>query len=105
MFIKFVKKKKNLFFETQYTLAMMGYAEEKETTVLELTYNYGVTEYTKGNAYAQVNLFPLLNARIFYRKNLMILNDDINYRLQLVQVMCIKVVKLLIMLSKSLVEK
>ena len=32
----------------------MGYAEEHETTVLELTYNYGVTEYTKGNAYAQV---------------------------------------------------
>lgn len=33
---------------------MLGYAEEHETTVLELTYNYGVTEYTKGNAYAQV---------------------------------------------------
>jgi lactoylglutathione lyase len=40
--------------EYKYTLAMMGYAEEQETTVLELTYNYGVTEYTKGNAYAQV---------------------------------------------------
>jgi lactoylglutathione lyase len=40
--------------EQKYTVAMMGYAEEKETTVLELTYNYGVTEYTKGNAYAQV---------------------------------------------------
>ncbi|KAI4298705.1 hypothetical protein L6164_032231 [Bauhinia variegata] len=38
----------------KYTLAMLGYAEEHETTVLELTYNYGVTEYTKGNAYAQV---------------------------------------------------
>ncbi|KAA8515516.1 hypothetical protein F0562_018873 [Nyssa sinensis] len=38
----------------KYTLAMMGYADEYETTVLELTYNYGVTEYTKGNAYAQV---------------------------------------------------
>lgn len=40
----------------QYTIAMLGYAEEYETTVLELTYNYGVTEYTKGNAYAQVNI-------------------------------------------------
>ena len=40
--------------EQKYTLAMMGYADEYETTVLELTYNYGVTEYTKGNAYAQV---------------------------------------------------
>ncbi|CAI0406885.1 unnamed protein product [Linum tenue] len=40
--------------EYKYTLAMMGYADEDKTTVLELTYNYGVTEYTKGNAYAQV---------------------------------------------------
>ncbi|KAG8385749.1 hypothetical protein BUALT_Bualt03G0077700 [Buddleja alternifolia] len=40
--------------EQKYTIAMMGYADEYETTVLELTYNYGVTEYTKGNAYAQI---------------------------------------------------
>jgi lactoylglutathione lyase len=40
--------------EYKYTIAMLGYAEEHETTVLELTYNYGVTEYTKGNAYAQI---------------------------------------------------
>ncbi|GMY36871.1 lactoylglutathione lyase GLX1 [Fagus crenata] len=40
--------------EYKYTIAMLGYAEEQETTVLELTYNYGVTEYTKGNAYAQI---------------------------------------------------
>ncbi|XP_015066915.1 lactoylglutathione lyase GLX1 [Solanum pennellii] len=40
--------------EHKYTIAMMGYAPEKETTVIELTYNYGVTEYTKGNAYAQI---------------------------------------------------
>ncbi|XP_077243675.1 glyoxalase/bleomycin resistance protein/dioxygenase superfamily protein [Tasmannia lanceolata] len=38
----------------KYTIAMMGYADEYETTVVELTYNYGVTEYTKGNAYAQI---------------------------------------------------
>ncbi|XWS18191.1 hypothetical protein CRYUN_Cryun32bG0021700 [Craigia yunnanensis] len=41
--------------EYKYSIAMMGYAEEHETIVLELTYNYGVTEYTKGNAYAQVS--------------------------------------------------
>ncbi|XP_062088371.1 lactoylglutathione lyase GLX1 [Humulus lupulus] len=40
--------------EYKYSIAMMGYAEEEKTTVLELTYNYGVTEYTKGNAYAQI---------------------------------------------------
>ncbi|CAA7394351.1 unnamed protein product [Spirodela intermedia] len=38
----------------KYTIAMLGYADEHDTTVLELTYNYDVTEYTKGNAYAQV---------------------------------------------------
>ncbi|XP_066351318.1 lactoylglutathione lyase-like [Miscanthus floridulus] len=38
----------------KYTIAMLGYADEDKTTVLELTYNNGVTEYSKGNAYAQV---------------------------------------------------
>ena len=32
----------------------MPCVDEYETTVLELIYNYGVTGYTKGNAYAQV---------------------------------------------------
>lgn len=45
---------KELLSNSQYSIAMMGYADEHETIVLELTYNYGVTEYTKGNAYAQV---------------------------------------------------
>ena len=49
----------------QYTIAMLGYAEEQETTVLELTYNYGVTEYTKGNAYAQV-FICLLKVEYFF---------------------------------------
>lgn len=40
--------------EQMYTTAMLGYGPEEKTTVLELTYNYGVTEYTKGNGYAQV---------------------------------------------------
>ncbi|KAJ1405576.1 Vicinal oxygen chelate [Sesbania bispinosa] len=40
--------------ENKYTVAILGYGEEHETTVLELTYNYGVTEYSKGNAYAQI---------------------------------------------------
>ncbi|KAK1303291.1 Lactoylglutathione lyase [Acorus calamus] len=45
---------RSIQFYEKYTIAMMGYADEDKTTVLELTYNYGVTEYTKGNAYAQV---------------------------------------------------
>ena len=44
----------NIFTLIQYTIAMLGYADEDKTTVLELTYNNGVTEYSKGNAYAQV---------------------------------------------------
>ncbi|CAI0628733.1 unnamed protein product, partial [Linum tenue] len=40
--------------EYKYTIAMMGYGPEDKSTVLELTYNYGVTEYEKGNAYAQI---------------------------------------------------
>ncbi|KAL2941431.1 Lactoylglutathione lyase GLX1 [Bienertia sinuspersici] len=42
--------------EQKYAIAMMGYAPKEETTVLELTYNYGVTNYTKGNAYALVSI-------------------------------------------------
>uniref|UniRef100_A0A0C9RQR9 Lactoylglutathione lyase n=1 Tax=Wollemia nobilis TaxID=56998 RepID=A0A0C9RQR9_9CONI len=38
----------------KYTIAMMGYGPEDKSTVLELTYNYGVKEYDKGNAYAQI---------------------------------------------------
>jgi len=33
----------------------MGYGPEEKNTVLELTYNYGVTKYDKGDAYAQVD--------------------------------------------------
>lgn len=40
--------------EQKYTIAMLGYGPENENTVLELTYNYGVTEYTKGDAYGQI---------------------------------------------------
>lgn len=41
----------------KYTIAKLGYgSDEQKTTVLELTYNYGVTEYTKGTGYAQIAL-------------------------------------------------
>jgi len=33
---------------------MMGYGPEDTNPVMEFTYNYGVAEYDKGNAYAQV---------------------------------------------------
>ncbi|KAK1367782.1 Lactoylglutathione lyase [Heracleum sosnowskyi] len=40
--------------EYKNTVAIMGYGPEDRSTVLELTYNYGVTEYDKGNGYAQI---------------------------------------------------
>jgi lactoylglutathione lyase len=36
-------------------VALMGYGPEDKNAVLELTYNYGITEYNKGNGYTQVN--------------------------------------------------
>lgn len=54
----------------QYTLAMVGYGDdEMNTTVLELTYNYGVTEYTKGDGYGQVRPTPLLLRIVLLLKN------------------------------------
>ncbi|EXB82251.1 hypothetical protein L484_007241 [Morus notabilis] len=38
----------------KYTVAMLGYGPEDKNAVLELTYNYGVTDYDKGNGYAQI---------------------------------------------------
>lgn len=40
--------------EDEYTLAFLGYGDETETTVLELTYNYGVTKYDHGGAYGHI---------------------------------------------------
>jgi hypothetical protein len=41
---------------------MMGYGPEDKNAVLELTYNYGVKEYDKGNAYAQVYFLSLFTS-------------------------------------------
>lgn len=38
---------------------MLGYGPEDKSTVLELTYNYGVTKYEKGSGYAQVYTFSI----------------------------------------------
>lgn len=40
--------------EYQYTLAFLGYGEEDKHTVLELTWNWGVTSYEMGNAYGHI---------------------------------------------------
>ncbi|KAF9662560.1 hypothetical protein SADUNF_Sadunf18G0066900 [Salix dunnii] len=50
----FIMTKEHSLRDNKYTIAMMGYGPEDKNAVMELTYNYGVTEYDKGNAYAQI---------------------------------------------------
>ncbi len=38
----------------KFTLAFLGYGEETETTVLELTYNWGVDKYDMGSGYGHI---------------------------------------------------
>lgn len=38
----------------KYTLAFLGYGDESETAVLELTYNWGVENYDLGTAYGHI---------------------------------------------------
>lgn len=38
----------------QFTLAFVGYGDEQSNTVLELTYNYGVTSYDLGKAFGHI---------------------------------------------------
>lgn len=38
----------------KYTLAFLGYADESESAVLELTYNWGVDKYELGTAYGHI---------------------------------------------------
>ena len=38
----------------KFTLAFVGYGNEYDNTVLELTYNYGQKEYDQGNAFGHI---------------------------------------------------
>ena len=40
--------------EGQFTLAFVGHQPESEGAVIELTYNYGVTEYQLGTAFGHI---------------------------------------------------
>jgi len=42
------------FPDGEFTLAFVGYGNEYDHTVLELTYNYGQTKYDMGNAYGHI---------------------------------------------------
>jgi lactoylglutathione lyase len=38
----------------EFTLAFLGYGNEADTAVIELTYNWGVDRYDMGNAYGHI---------------------------------------------------
>ena len=40
----------------KFTLAFVGYGDERETSVIELTYNYGVDKYEIGTAFGHLAL-------------------------------------------------
>ena len=40
----------------KFTLAFVGYGDEKDNTVIELTYNWGVEEYNLGDGYGHIAL-------------------------------------------------
>lgn len=40
--------------EYKYTLAFVGYSDESEGAVIELTYNWGVDKYNPGDAYGHI---------------------------------------------------
>lgn len=40
----------------KFSLAFIGYGDEKDHTVIELTYNWGVESYDMGNAYGHIAL-------------------------------------------------
>jgi hypothetical protein len=49
----------------QYSVAVLGYGPEANGPVLELRYNYGVTNYDKGNGYTQVDSILILLSELF----------------------------------------
>ena len=50
--MKLLRKNENT--EYKYTLAFIGYGDESEHTVLELTYNWGVDSYDHGSAFGHL---------------------------------------------------
>lgn len=46
--------RRNDYPDGEFTLAFMGYGDESENTVLELTHNWGVESYDLGTAYGHI---------------------------------------------------
>lgn len=52
--MQLIRKSENT--EYKYTLAFVGYGDESQGAVIELTYNWGQTDYDVGNAYGHIAL-------------------------------------------------
>ncbi|RRJ84145.1 lactoylglutathione lyase [Aestuariirhabdus litorea] len=52
--MKLLRKSDNA--EYKYTLAFVGYGDESEGAVIELTYNWGTDSYDHGNAFGHIAL-------------------------------------------------
>lgn len=52
--MQLIRKSENA--EYKYTLAFVGYGDESQGAVIELTYNWGQTDYDLGNAYGHIAL-------------------------------------------------
>jgi lactoylglutathione lyase len=48
--------RKSEYPEGKFTLAFLGYGDESEEAVIELTYNWGVESYELGNGYGHIAL-------------------------------------------------
>ena len=48
--------RRNDYPDGQFTLAFLGYQDEADGAVIELTYNWGVTSYALGTAYGHIAL-------------------------------------------------
>lgn len=48
--------RRNEYPEGKFTLAFLGYGDESEQAVIELTYNWGVDSYELGNGYGHIAL-------------------------------------------------
>jgi lactoylglutathione lyase len=52
MGMKLLRKNENS--EYKYTLAFLGYGDESQTAAIELTYNWGTSEYDLGSAFGHI---------------------------------------------------
>ncbi|PCS22613.1 lactoylglutathione lyase [Candidatus Enterovibrio escicola] len=52
MGMQLLRKSENL--QYKYTLAFVGYGDESQGSVLELTYNWGISKYEQGSAFGHI---------------------------------------------------